>query len=160
MPRPTIDDRTLDDAEMQVYAAAFARSANSNSPEEIREWYSEAECAARIRATRELAENAVRWFRIALLTVVCLCAFGCSEVRIPSDGGLSDAAGPNERNGCSDIRNTLDTWFADCERSNWFCPWSAPVFEERIQACNLALYEARGNCDAVLEILNSPECEP
>lgn len=133
-----VDGVPCSPVELQVFTAAFVADARLEST---------------ITATSNALER-VRGFRdcvrrglIVLGAFVALATIGCSDVHAPSDA-VSDAP-VTRRNGCLDLRNTIETYGPDCDTTGWTCPWSEPVDEPTIQACNLAVYAARESCDGM-----------
>jgi hypothetical protein len=89
---------------------------------------------------------------LVVLSLVILTA--CTS---PVSVGVGD--GSTVRNGCFDVFNTVETYAAECDRTGIMCPWAEPVTEDRIQRCNLALYDARDeSCDEFFAVLRGDLC--
>lgn len=89
---------------------------------------------------------------LVILSLVILTA--CTS---PVSVDMSD--GSTARNGCFDVFNTVETYAAECDRTGVMCPWSGPVTEDRIQRCNLALYNVRdASCEEFIGVLRGELC--
>lgn len=85
--------------------------------------------------------------------ILFLVLTGCAEVRVPADASSSD--GGTAVNGCSTVRNALETSAPDCAWRDWGCPFRGPVSLAQAQTCAEAVYLADGDCVATRAALEA-----